>query len=105
MIHKTPVYELAGNHESYNNQSITNNRDAYRSFTHNNILEATTTANKDHMSYMLDKNIVEELGDDVFILVGQNHGSWVMSNYDFKWLLDVLKKIEIKDVLFSSILI
>jgi predicted phosphodiesterase len=90
--HKTPVYELAGNHESYNNQSITNNRDAYRSFTHNDILEATNAENKFHMSYILDENIVEKLGDDVFILVGQNHGSWVMSNYDFKWLLGVLEE-------------
>lgn len=90
--HITPVYELAGNHESYNGQSITINRDAYRSFTHNDILEATNDNNKFHMSYILDKNIVEKLGDDVFILVGQNHGSWVASNYDFKWLVDVLEE-------------
>ena len=90
--HKTPVYELAGNHESYYGQSITNNRDAYMSFTNNNILEPTTDENKNHMSYVVDKNIVSKLGDDVFILVGQNEGSWVMSNYDFKWLLNALEQ-------------
>lgn len=90
--HKTPVYELAGNHESYNNKSITDNRDAYRSFTNNNILEPTNDTNKEHMSYILNKNIISKLGDDVFILVGQNHGSWVMSNYDFKWLLNALEE-------------
>lgn len=90
--HTTPVYELAGNHESYNGKTITENRDAYRSFTNNNILEPTNDENKDHMSYVLDENIISKLGDDVFILVGQNHGSWVMSNYDFKWLLNVLEE-------------
>ena len=90
--HTTPVYELAGNHESYNGKTITENRDAYRSFTNNNILEPTDDTNKEHMSYILDSNTVSKLGDDIFILVGQNHGSWVMSNYDFKWLLDVLEK-------------
>lgn len=90
--HTTPVYELAGNHESYNGKTITENRDAYRSFTNNNILEPTDATNKEHMSYVLDSNTVSKLGDDIFILVGQNHGSWVMSNYDFKWLLNVLEE-------------
>lgn len=67
--HNIPVYELMGNHESYYGMPISNNLALMETYTGKSVLSYTI-----------------EQGNDLFILLGQPHGSDVMTDADFTWL-------------------
>jgi hypothetical protein len=67
-----PVYELAGNHESYFSIPITNNLDSWR----------TDTLNQD-LSYTVSH------GNDLFIFLGQPTGGTVLES--LQWLYETLE--------------
>ena len=73
--HSIPVYELAGNHECYHEQPITQNIDKWEACT-----------GKGMLSYAVPH------GDDLFILLGQPRGQDVMSDDDFQWFQQVLEE-------------
>ena len=71
--HTIPVYELAGNHECYYGQPLTNNLDKWETYT-----------GKGALSYTVSQ------GNDLFILLGQPTAGEVMSDDDFEWLKNTL---------------
>lgn len=71
--HTIPVYELAGNHESYYNVPLTNDIDKWETYT-----------GKRDTSYAIEQ------GDDLFILLGQSSVSAVVSDADFQWFCETL---------------
>jgi predicted phosphodiesterase len=73
-MHQIPVYELAGNHECYHEQPITQNLDKWETYT-----------GKRELSYALTQ------GDDLFILLGQPRDHSVMSDEDFQWFEQTLE--------------
>lgn len=73
-MHQIPVYELAGNHECYHEQPITQNLDKWETYT-----------GKRELSYALTQ------GDDLFILLGQPRDRSVMSDEDFQWFEQTLE--------------
>ena len=72
--HTIPVYELAGNHESYYDQDLTKNLDKWEYYT-----------GKRDISYTVKQ------GNDLFILLGQSSVSAVVSDDDFEWFKAVLE--------------
>lgn len=73
--HTIPVYELAGNHEGYYSQPLTNNLDKWETYTGKGVLSYTITQ-----------------GNDLFIFLGQPKENVVVSNEDFEWFKELLKK-------------
>lgn len=69
-----PVYELMGNHESYYGMPISNNLALMETYT-----------GKSSLSYTIEQ------GNDLFILLGQPHGSIVMTDVDYTWLCETLE--------------
>ena len=69
-----PVYELAGNHESYYSHTITENIDKWETYTGKGVL-----------SYTINQ------GDDLFIFLGQPEQHAVMSDEDLNWVIQLLK--------------
>ena len=67
-----PVYELAGNHESYYNVPITDNLDLWK-----------TDTGKRELSYTVTQ------GDDLFIFLGQPTGGTAIE--DLQWLYETLE--------------
>lgn len=72
--HTIPVYELAGNHESYYSQPITQNLDKWEAHTGTRELSYTVSQ-----------------GDDLFILLGQPRDLAVMSDEDLLWFRQALE--------------
>jgi hypothetical protein len=72
--HTIPICELAGNHESYYSQPITNNIDKWETYT-----------GKRDLSY----TVVQ--GNDLFIFLGQPNANSVMSDADFQWFKEILE--------------
>ena len=72
--HTIPVYELAGNHESYYNQDLTKNITKWETYTGKDVISYTVT-----------------YGNDLFILLGQSSASAVMSDSDFNWFSGLLE--------------
>lgn len=70
--HTIPVYGICGNHESYVNP------------IENNLTELKYYAGTD-LYYTIEQN------NDLFIFIGQPHGSIVMSNSAFSWLEGMLE--------------
>jgi 3',5'-cyclic AMP phosphodiesterase CpdA len=68
-----PIYELMGNHESYYGMPISNNLALMETYTGKGVLSYTI-----------------EQGNDLFILLGQPHGSVVMTDADFTLLSETL---------------
>lgn len=73
--HTIPVYEIAGNHESYYNQDITNNLDKWKAYT-----------GQESLSYCINHN------NDLFILLGEPSSNAVINDDDFNWFSDLLAK-------------
>lgn len=72
--HTIPVYELAGNHESYYEMPLANNLDKWETYTGKNVASYTITQ-----------------GDDLFILLGQSSVSAVVSDNDFEWFKTIFE--------------
>lgn len=72
--HTIPVYEIAGNHESYYGMPITSNLDKWETYTGNSALSYTVTH-----------------GNDLFVFCGQPRDAAVMSDEDFQWLGETLE--------------
>jgi predicted phosphodiesterase len=70
--HTIPVYGICGNHESYV-VPITNNLTELEYYTETNLYYSV------------------EQGDDLFIFIGQPHGSRPMSDEALQWLADTLE--------------
>ena len=70
--HTIPVYEIAGNHESYYEQPITKNLDKWKAYTGNDLYYKV------------------EYQNDVFIFCGQPSGSIPMSDEAFTFLSETL---------------
>jgi predicted phosphodiesterase len=70
--HTIPVYEIAGNHESYYEQPITKNLDKWKEYTGNDLYYKVEHQN------------------DVFIFCGQSAGSIPMSDEAFTFLSETL---------------
>ena len=73
--HTIPIYELSGNHESYYGMSITSNLDKWKTYT-----------GKDVLHYSISQ------GNDVFIMLGQPHGSTPMTDEALQWLYETLEE-------------
>ena len=67
------IYELAGNHECYYSQPLTNNLDKWATYTGRGVLSYTITK-----------------GNDLFIFCGEPNENDVMTEVDFKWLKETL---------------
>lgn len=72
--HTIPVYEICGNHESYYGMPITNNLDRLEAYTGEEVLDYTIPQ-----------------GDDLFIFIGQPHGSKPMGDNTLQWLYEILE--------------
>lgn len=72
--HVIPVYEIAGNHESYYSMPITDNLDKWSTYTGKNVL-----------AYAISQD------NDLFILVGQPRGNLPMTDMDLQWLYETLE--------------
>lgn len=85
--HTIPIYELMGNHESYYNQTIANNFDRLKTYTGKGVLSYTVSG-----SETTEKNEQRaEVGDDLFVLLGQPTWNAVVSDEDFEWLKATLE--------------
>ena len=72
--HTIPVYELAGNHESWYDQDLAKSLDKWETYTGKNVTAYTVTQ-----------------GNDLFILLGQSTLSAPMSDDDFTWFTETLQ--------------
>lgn len=72
--HTIPVYELSGNHESYYGMSITDNLAKWETYTGKNVLHYSVSQ-----------------GNDLFIFIGQPHGSTPMTDEALQWLYTTLE--------------
>lgn len=85
--HTTTVYELCGNHESMFSKPITDNLAKLKTYTGKGVLSYTISNN---ISSEKNEQVLD-IGDDLFILLGQPTGSEVMSDTDFQWLCETLE--------------
>lgn len=87
--HSIPVYELCGNHESYNGKAISNSLDLLETYTGKKAISYTVSSmetTEDGRNHQL-----LDIGNDLFILMGQSESSKPMSNADLDWLVNVLE--------------
>lgn len=84
--HSLPVYELCGNHESMFNKVITDHLDRLEVYTGKSALSYTVSS-----AEKSEKNEqVTEVGNDLFILLGQPSASQVTSDADLEWFGNLL---------------
>lgn len=72
--HSIPVYEIAGNHESFYGMPVSDNLTKWRTYTGENALHYTVSQ-----------------GNDLFIFLGQPSASTPMSDEALQWLYDTLE--------------
>lgn len=90
-----PVYEIYGNHENYNGASIVANLSRAKELTGipHTAYTLSNSADSDDVdgSAVRPNRQISEIGNDLFILVGQSEGSKPMSADDLDWLVGTLE--------------
>ena len=105
-----PVFEIFGNHESYNNKSISASETTIEGVVYKSLVRAKALTGIPATAYTISSSAdtdntvgtterpnrqITEVGDDLFIMVGQSEGSKPMSydteKGDFGWLKNTLE--------------
>lgn len=93
--HSIPVFEIFGNHENYYGKPITNHLDVAKSYTGipYTAYTVSSSATGDEVlgTTKRPNRQMSQVGNDLFILIGQPRDAWVMSADDFTWLGTMLE--------------